>query len=74
MVKDIHYILLDNELVLIAPQDAKQEKVALDKQTDWSALLDDGCLEVCDPDHVLAGIYLNKRSVAELRPLACVGA
>ncbi|CDG47303.1 molybdate ABC transporter substrate-binding protein [Serratia symbiotica] len=60
MVKDTRYTLLDNELVLIAPQDAKQEKVTLDKQTDWSALLNGGRLAVGDPDHVPAGIYAKE--------------
>lgn len=48
MVKDTRYTLLDNELVLIAPQDAKQQKVTLDKQTDWSALLNFGRMAVGD--------------------------
>ncbi len=35
MVEDTRYTLLGNELVLIAPKDAKIDKVEINKQTDW---------------------------------------
>lgn len=35
MVKDTRYTLLGNELVLIAAKSDKQDKIAIDKQTDW---------------------------------------
>lgn len=60
MVKDTRYTLLGNGLVLIAPQDAKLDKVALDKHTDWSGLLNGGRLAVGDPDHVPVGIYAKE--------------
>ena len=34
MVKDTRYTLLGNELVLIAAKSDKQDKIAIDKQTD----------------------------------------
>ncbi|CAI1559196.1 Molybdate-binding periplasmic protein precursor [Serratia quinivorans] len=60
MVKDTRYTLLGNELVLIAAKDAKQAKITLDKQTDWTKLLNGGRLSVGDPDHVPAGIYAKE--------------
>ncbi|MEM8266990.1 molybdate ABC transporter substrate-binding protein, partial [Morganella morganii] len=50
MVKDTRYTLLGNELVLIAAKSDKQDKIAIDKQTDWAKLLNGGRLAVGDPD------------------------
>ena len=60
MVKDTRYTLLGNELVLIAAKSDKQDKIAIDKQTDWTKLLNGGRLAVGDPDHVPAGIYAKE--------------
>lgn len=60
MVEDTRYTLLGNELVLIAPKDAKIDKVEINKQTDWKKLLDGGRLAVGDPDHVPVGIYAKE--------------
>jgi molybdate transport system substrate-binding protein len=60
MVKDTRYTLLGNELVLIAAKSDKQDKIAIDKQTDWAKLLSGGRLAVGDPDHVPAGIYAKE--------------
>ncbi|ATM74775.1 MULTISPECIES: molybdate ABC transporter substrate-binding protein [Serratia] len=60
MVKDTRYTLLGNELVLIAAKAAKQDKITINKQTDWAKLLNGGRLSVGDPDHVPAGIYAKE--------------
>ncbi|GAA3608153.1 MAG: molybdate ABC transporter substrate-binding protein [Gibbsiella quercinecans] len=60
MVKDTRYTLLGNELVLIAAQDSKQDKLTISKQTDWAKLLNGSRLAVGDPDHVPAGIYAKE--------------
>ncbi|GAB1441157.1 molybdate ABC transporter substrate-binding protein [Providencia sp.] len=60
MVENTRYTLLGNELVLIAPKDAKIDKVEINKQTDWKKLLDGGRLAVGDPDHVPVGIYAKE--------------
>ncbi|HGM5493246.1 TPA: molybdate ABC transporter substrate-binding protein [Serratia fonticola] len=60
MVKDTRYTLLGNELVLIAAKSAKQDKITINKQTDWAKLLNGGRLSVGDPDHVPAGIYAKE--------------
>lgn len=60
IVANTRYTLLGNELVLIAPQDSKIDKVEIDKKTDWKKLLDGGRLAVGDPDHVPAGIYAKE--------------
>jgi len=60
MVKDTRYTLLGNELVLIAAKSDKQDKIAIDKQTDWAKLLSGGRLAVGDPDHVPAAIYAKE--------------
>lgn len=67
MVKDTRYTLLGNELVLIAAKSDKQDKIAIDKQTDWAKLLNGGRLAVGDPDHVPAGIYA-KEALEHRRP------
>ncbi|WP_431223222.1 molybdate ABC transporter substrate-binding protein [Serratia sp. L9] len=60
MVKDTRYTLLGNELVLIAAKSSKQDKIDINKQTDWAKLLNGGRLSVGDPDHVPAGIYAKE--------------
>ncbi|RDL27135.1 molybdate ABC transporter substrate-binding protein [Serratia fonticola] len=60
IVKDTRYTLLGNELVLIAAKSAKQDKITINKQTDWAKLLNGGRLSVGDPDHVPAGIYAKE--------------
>ncbi|WP_025120225.1 MULTISPECIES: molybdate ABC transporter substrate-binding protein [unclassified Serratia (in: enterobacteria)] len=60
MVKDTRYTLLGNELVLIAAKSAKQDKITINKQTDWAKLLNGGRLSVGDPDHVPAGLYAKE--------------
>lgn len=60
IVANTRYTLLGNELVLIAPQESKIDKVVIDKKTDWKKLLDGGRLAVGDPDHVPAGIYAKE--------------
>ena len=60
IVANTRYTLLGNELVLIAPQDSKIDKVEIDKKTDWKMLLNGGRLAVGDPDHVPAGIYAKE--------------
>ncbi|WP_432322011.1 molybdate ABC transporter substrate-binding protein [Yersinia enterocolitica] len=60
MVANTRYILLGNELVLIAPKGSKITKVEIDKKTDWKKLLEGGRLAVGDPDHVPAGIYAKE--------------
>lgn len=67
MVKDTRYTLLGNELVLIAAKSAKQDKITINKQTDWAKLLNGGRLSVGDPDHVPAGIYA-KEALQNLGP------
>ncbi len=50
--------LLKNGLVLIAPKQSKLEKVEINANTDWQAILPKGeRLAVGDPDHVPAGLY-----------------
>lgn len=46
--------------MLIAAKDGKQDKISIDKQTDWARLLNGGRLAVGDPDHVPAGIYAKE--------------
>lgn len=54
------YTLLGNELVLVAPKEAKSPQVTLSKNTDWKSLLQGQRLSVGDPDHVPAGIYAKE--------------
>ncbi|WP_380181107.1 molybdate ABC transporter substrate-binding protein [Kalamiella sp. sgz302252] len=54
------YTLLGNDLVLIAPAEAKAQPVTLAKSTDWKSLLKGQRLSVGDPDHVPAGIYAKE--------------
>jgi len=54
------YTLLGNELVLVAPAEAKSPPVTLSKKTDWKSLLQGQRLSVGDPDHVPAGIYAKE--------------
>lgn len=60
MVKDTRYTLLGNELVLIAAKASEQDKIKINKRTDWAKLLNGGRLSVGDPDHVPAGIYAKE--------------
>ncbi|TQI79533.1 molybdate transport system substrate-binding protein [Serratia fonticola] len=60
IVKDTRYTLLGNELVLIAAKASEQDKIKINKQTDWAKLLNGGRLSVGDPDHVPAGIYAKE--------------
>lgn len=57
---DSRVTLLANKLVLIAPVSSKIDKVTIDKNTDWLALLAGGRLSVGDPDHVPAGLYAKQ--------------
>lgn len=53
--------LLKNGLVLIAPKKSKLEKVEINANTDWQAILPKGeRLAVGDPDHVPAGLYAKE--------------
>lgn len=53
--------LLKNGLVLIAPKQSKLEKVEINTNTDWQAILPKGeRLAVGDPDHVPAGLYAKE--------------
>lgn len=53
--------LLKNGLVLIAPKQSKLEKVEINANTDWQAILPKGeRLAVGDPDHVPAGLYAKE--------------
>lgn len=54
------YTLLGNDLVLVAPKEAKPQPVTLSKSTDWKSLLKGQRLSVGDPDHVPAGIYAKE--------------
>ncbi|MEA9390537.1 molybdate ABC transporter substrate-binding protein [Acerihabitans sp. TG2] len=60
IVTETRYTLLGNELVLIAPKNSTLKPFKIDKQTDWTALLDGHKLAVGDPDHVPAGIYAKE--------------
>lgn len=53
--------LLKNGLVLIAPKQSKLEKIEINANTDWKAILPKGeRLAVGDPDHVPAGLYAKE--------------
>ena len=52
--------LLGNSLVVVAPTNSKQDDIAINKQTDWTRLLNGGRLAVGDPEHVPAGIYAKE--------------
>lgn len=54
------FTLLGNNLVLVAPAEAKAQQVAISKTTDWKSLLKGQRLSVGDPDHVPAGIYAKE--------------
>lgn len=60
MVENTRYTLLGNELVLIAANASKIDKVDISDKTDWTKLLGDSRLAVGDPDHVPAGIYAKE--------------
>lgn len=53
--------LLKNTLVLIAPVQSKLEKVEINTNTNWQAILPKGeRLAIGDPDHVPAGLYAKE--------------
>ena len=52
--------LLSNELVLVAPIDAKVPVIKIEKGFDLAALLGDGRLSTGDPDHVPVGLYAKQ--------------
>ena len=52
--------LLGNNLVLVAPADAKVPAVKIEKGFDFAALLGDGRLSTGDPDHVPVGLYAKQ--------------
>ncbi|MCW6624527.1 molybdate ABC transporter substrate-binding protein [Yersinia ruckeri] len=60
IVDSTRYTLLGNELVLIAPNESKIDKVTINQKTEWKKLLDGGRLAVGDPDHVPAGMYAKE--------------
>ncbi len=57
---DTRETLLGNSLVAIAPANSRQGDIAINKQTDWTRLLNGGRLAVGDPAHVPAGIYAKE--------------
>ena len=63
--------LLGNDLVLVAPADAKTPAITIAKGLDFAALLGDGRLSTGDPDHVPVGLYL-KQSLENLGQWAAV--
>ncbi len=60
MVDNTRYTLLGNDLVLVAAQESKQQKIDINKDTPWLKLLNGGLLAVGDPAHVPAGIYAKE--------------
>lgn len=52
--------LLGNQLVLVAPLDAKVPPIRVDKDFDLAALLGNGRLSTGDPDHVPVGLYAKQ--------------
>lgn len=52
--------LLGNDLVLIAPQAAQPQPVAINASTPWKTLLHGERLATGDPDHVPAGLYAKE--------------
>lgn len=60
MVNNTTYILLGNELVLIAPKTSTLKRVEINNETQWATLLGSNRLAVGDPDHVPAGIYAQE--------------
>lgn len=60
IIPQTRYTLLGNDLVVIAPKSSPLNKIVIDKQTDWTALLHGGRLAVGDPDHVPAGLYAKE--------------
>jgi molybdate transport system substrate-binding protein len=60
VVRDKH-VLLKNGLVLISPKQSKLEKIEINKNTNWQAILPKGeRLALGDPDHVPAGLYAKE--------------
>ena len=52
--------IVGNELVLIAPAEAKTPSIKIEKSFDFAALLGDGRLSTGDPDHVPVGLYAKQ--------------
>lgn len=57
---DTRFNLLGNTLVLVAPADAKVDKVELDAKTDIAALAGDGRIATGNPDSVPVGLYFKQ--------------
>lgn len=57
---DTRFNLLGNTLVLIAPLDSKQDKIALDAKTDIAALAGSGRIATGNPDSVPVGLYFKQ--------------
>lgn len=57
---DSRFNLLGNTLVLVAPIDAKQDKIALSPQTDIAALAGAGRIATGNPDSVPVGLYFKQ--------------
>lgn len=58
------HTLLGNNLVLIAPINAKLNQVTINKNTDWRQLAKGERIAVGDPDHVPVGIYAKQALMA----------
>lgn len=52
--------LLGNSLVVVAPKASAQGEITINKETNWTRLLNGGRLAVGDPEHVPAGIYAKE--------------
>jgi hypothetical protein len=53
--------LLGNSLVVVAPKASAQADITINKETNWTSLLNGGRLAVGDPEHVPAGSTPKKR-------------
>ena len=60
IVADSRINLLGNRLVLVAPADAKADKVEIGPTTDFSALAGSGRIATGDPDSVPVGLYFRQ--------------
>lgn len=57
---DTRFNLLGNTLVLVAPMDAKQDKIELSAKTDIAALAGAGRIATGNPDSVPVGLYFKQ--------------
>ncbi|AVM75079.1 molybdate ABC transporter substrate-binding protein [Magnetospirillum gryphiswaldense] len=57
---DSRFNLLGNTLVLVAPIDAKQDRIALSPQTDIAGLAGSGRIATGNPDSVPVGLYFKQ--------------